>query len=466
MFSWHETTWRNLCRAAFVLLVVLPTCAVAAAVIWCRTPLSLHYHRHVLAERLALDVRIGRVSFSAPGVTIYEDFTLHDPEASRPLFHCDALEWQTGGQTLSITCWRAELFETRRLDLVAEAVNRQLRSLTGSQNTVQLDAPQLTLHPADGLAPQTLADVHGQLQTAADEPQAVLEFRLAGDDVAEPARISMTRNSAEQAGGGTVSLETGPRPLPARLVALCCPGWEAWSPASSFCGRLSWQPQASAWTGEVNGRISGVDLDALVTRRVGHRLSGEAAQVHLEHARVDAGRLTDAAGTITAGPGLVARSLLAAVASQLRRHGQQSFGAQRRSGAYDRLAIRFAIDSEGLVIQGLLDDSPGALLVGDAGDALLGEPPLGPQPLLGLVRILARSDEVVPADPTAQLLLGVLPLKAVTPQTSIGPSAHRLHSIRSATKAAAIPPRKPALPAANFQPAAAKHPIAHRRWAS
>ena len=429
MFSWHETTWRNLCRAAFGLFVVLPTCAVAAAAIWCRTPLSLEYHRRTLARQLALDVRIGRVSFPRPGVTLYQDLALDDPETSRPLFRCAVLEWQTSGQASTITCWRAELLDTSRFDLLAEAVHRQLRRLAGSQAFVQLEAPQLTLRLADGLAPQTLDDVHGQLQTLADEPQATLEFHLAGDQAAEPARISLRRNSAEPL-AASITIETGANPLPSRLIALCCPGWEGWSPASSFCGRLSWQAHGGDWTGEVDGRITGIDLDALVTRRVGHRLSGEAAEIRLEHARVEAGRLADASGTIHAGPGLVACSLLAAVASQLHATDNNPTAPPGNLAPYDQLAIGFAIDSEGLVIHGLCDDSPGALLVEQGGGALLKEPPTGPQPLLGLVRLLADTGEAVPADPMAQMLMGVLPARAATPpvQTSATPSGRLLRN--------------------------------------
>jgi hypothetical protein len=189
---------------------------------------------------------------------------------------------------------------------------------------------------------------------------------------------------------------------------LCCPGWETWGPESTFCGELWWQQRADGLAGEVRGSITGVDLDKLVSARSEHRLSGPA-EVLLEEARFQHGRLLDATGSIHAGPGLVRRSLLAAAASQLHFTGNNPAAAWGDLADYDEMAFHFAIDQRGLKIQGLCSKSPGAVFVGRVHGRLLGEPPPGLQPLLGVVRLLANLGDAVPADPAAQALLGVLP---------------------------------------------------------
>jgi hypothetical protein len=70
--------------------------------------------------------------------------------------------------------------------------------------------------------------------------------------------------------------------------------------------------------------------------------------------------------------------------------------------------------------------------LGKTGAVLLGEPP-GTASVLGLARMLASSGEIVPADPTAQALLRLLPapVPAAAPahETPVPPTA-RLHPLR------------------------------------
>jgi hypothetical protein len=325
------------------------------------------------------------------------------------------------GQKSTVTCWQAELLGCSRLDLLAELVARRLRSLAGSSAVVEIQAPQLTMRLAEATALQSLTDVRGQLQAesrgpqvqgAPIEPQGIVEFHLAGQQETAPARISFFRSSSEQGSTTSIKIETGPTPLPSRLIDLCCPGWETWGPASNFCGELWWRQRADGPTGEVRGRVAGVDLDNLVSTRSEHRLSG-VAEVQLERARFQHGRLLDATGSIHAGPGLVRRSLLAEAAQDLNAMGNNSVAARDDLAAYDELAFSFAIDEHGLAIKGICSQSPGALFVGPLGPLL--REPSRRQSLLGVVRLLATSGQAVPADPAAQALLRVLPVPVAEP---------------------------------------------------
>ncbi|HEX4145367.1 MAG TPA: hypothetical protein VHY91_17815 [Pirellulales bacterium] len=431
MFSWHETTLRGLCRLAFGLLVVVPTCAVLSAIVWCHCPLSVEYYRRALAEQLALDVRLDRVSFPRPSVTRFQGLSLADPETNRPLAEFPELVWQTSGQTSSVHCPRAELMDSGRLDLLTELVARRLRLFAGAPAVVEIDAEQLTLHLADGGAPQTLTQVRGRLHGppgkppadgARSEPQGTVEFHLADQEKGAPARVTFYRTRSPSRATTSMKIDTGPTALPARLVELFCPGWETWGSESTFCGELWWQQRADGLAGEVSGTIAGVDLDKLVSSRSEHRLSG-LAEVELEKARFQRGRLLDAVGSVHAGPGLVRRSLLAAAAIQLHFTGNNPAAAWNDLAPYDEMAFHFAIDERGLRIQGLCSQSPGAVLMGRVHGQLLGEPagplgePIGPQPLLGVVRLLADLGDAVPADPAAQALLGVLPPPLATPRS-------------------------------------------------
>ena len=222
-----------------------------------------------------------------------------------------------------------------------------------------------------------------------------------------------------------MKIVTGPTPLPSRLIALCCPAWEAWGRSSNVRGELWWQQRADGWAGGVCGRVTGVDLAKLVLMRSEHRLSG-VAEVRLDRVRFERGRLLDAAGSIHAGPGWVGRSLLAAAASQLHATGNNPAAARGDLAAYDEMAFSFAIDEHGLAIQGLCSQAPGAVFMERVHGRLLGEPPPGLQPLLGVVRMLAPLGEAVSADPAAQSLLSILPVPAAEPGgLGVVPQDHR-----------------------------------------
>ena len=423
MFSWHETTLRGLCRLAFGLLVAAPTCAVLLAVVWCRSSLSVEYYRRAIADQLALDVRLERVSFPRPNVTLLTGLTLADPETARPLAQFGDLEWRTVGLKSSVTCRQAELLDSSRLDLLAELVARRLRLFAGAKTVVEIQAEQLTLQLSADTAPQTLTKVHGQLQGAPSkppaqgaksEPQGTVEFHLAGQEKGAPARISFYRAVSQARATISMQIDTGPTPLPSRLIELCCPGWETWGLDSTFRGELWWQQRADGLAGEARGLVAGVDLDKLISTRSEHQLSG-VAEVQLDGVRFQHGRLLDATGSIHAGPGLVGRSLLAAAVRQLRATGNNPAAPREDLAPYNEMAFRFAIDERGLRIRGLCSGSLGAVFVGRNGP-MLGEPtgplgePIGPQSLLGVVRLLATVGDAVPADPAAQSLLSVLPV--------------------------------------------------------
>ena len=115
-------------------------------------------------------------------------------------------------------------------------------------------------------------------------------------------------------------------------------------------------------------------------------------------------------------------SLLAAAANQLHATGNNPAAARGDLAAYDEMHFHFTIDRNGIAIQGLCSRSPGAIFTGGAHGRLLGEPPAGLQPLLGVVRMLAPLGEAVPADPAAQSLLGVLPIPAEPGGLGVVPS--------------------------------------------
>jgi hypothetical protein len=157
------------------------------------------------------------------------------------------------------------------------------------------------------------------------------------------------------------------------------------------------------------GRFSAVDLGRLTGSRAAHCING-LAELEIERARFQEGRLQDAAARITAGPGLVSRGLLLAAAESL----EMPCGPAAVSGdgllPYEQLCLGFSISPGGVVLNGGSARGPPSAVLMDRTGILLSEP-ARPQPLAGLIRALCPADDsLVPANRQSAWLMLMLPL--------------------------------------------------------
>ncbi len=270
---------------------------------------------------------------------------------------------------------------------------------------------QLALYFAGEL--QTLADVHVRFKQGDAGPQGLVVFHLADQPPEAEARMAIFR-SRQGAGTGTlVQLETGQAVLPGALLAALLPGWDQLGPGAALGGSLWWQDGPDGWSGQIRGTISGVDLDALVTNRFGRKLGGTAT-IELERARIQQGRLVEAKGSVSAGPGLMSRALVADATAYLHMPVGPLSEAPGALVAYEQLGFLFTLDDHGLSILGNCPAAAaGTLVLGRAGRPILNEPPAESQSPLNLVRALAAGGEPsVPVSSALQDLIRLLPADA------------------------------------------------------
>ncbi len=245
-----------------------------------------------------------------------------------------------------------------------------------------------------------------------------MQFRraLAGDKAAEPSEIKFTRQAGAKSATHTIEFSTGPTPLPASLCGALWPGVEQLGGTSSFVGRVSAVEKASEWNTVVQGRLHNVDLDLLVSRRYPHKLSG-LAEVTIKQATIHDGRLETAAGHMTAGPGVVSRSLVRSAETHLHvQAAPQAIAGPGNLIEYQAMCLGFEVGPQGLALHGEVPRTQGALLV-DARRELVTEPPVISQPVVGLVRTLVpHSDMLVPATRETLGLTNTLPVPSIMPQ--------------------------------------------------
>ena len=428
MLRLHETRRRFACQLAFVVLCALPTFTVGAWAVSRAWPGQSRAAAAQLREQVGLSVALDRVSHPRPGVVLYEGLALSDPETGEIIARCRLLEAAQGSSALVLRASQAEV-QAARVDRLWELLTRLLRhELPGADTQVRFSANELTWH-APGQQAQTFIDVGGRLGPVTAGQEVELSFRLAGATIPDPATLRIVRHrpapdSASRALWTGLSLHTGGAAVPCSVFSPLVAAERWFGARATFRGYLWGKDAPGGLEGEITGNLTDLDLDALVSAHFPHTLSG-VGELQIEQARYTAGRLVEASGTLLAGPGVVSRSLIVAGAEHLRLGPGLAFPAADPV-AYERLSLGFVADADGLQLTSVgAGDLRGAILVGASGGAtqrmLWTQPIGGPQPLVGLVRMLVPASEVqVPATPQAEWLIGHLPLPPVVSPSASG----------------------------------------------
>ena len=426
MFRLHDRTRQRICVAAFLLFCVLPA---ALILLW---GITRHWPGYVAAEarrlgrQLGLRVSLEGLKYLRPGAVLYQGLHLANPETGETLLRCRVLEANYSHATdaegrrkpaLVLLASQPEI-EAAGLARLWRLVRQPLQCEGGAADCdVRLAAADLTLKSAQGAV--TLTDVQGSIEMLSGGSQAHLAFRLAGADMPQPARVRIVRNRQISPPASGLEIDTGGGSLPCTLLALGLPELSALGPDARFRGYI-WANEtaghsAGAWDGEVTGQLSRVDLGQLVSERFPHRLSG-TAQLSIQSARFYRGRLEEATGTLTAGPGVISRSLVDAAAVKLTLQKGAAPVAQGDMLPYQELSLAALLDSSGLRLQGRCATGDPGTVLSDGRRRLLGEPLVQPQPVVAVLQTLLPASEVqVPATRQTDWLVRHLPVPRVVP---------------------------------------------------
>jgi len=414
MFPLHDRTRRLVCRTAFIALCVLPALGVLAESSMLGTGSRRRACEAELSQAAGLRVTLDGLSYPRPGITLYDGVMLTDPETGARLARCRFLEAGGGDELTALVVSQPEL-DAQRLGDLWQLVRQRLREADGTRRLWRLSAAEATLHWPTGS--QTLAECLAQLDQpdSADQPRiAALSFRLAGSNAGEPIRIRIARQSKDGQPTSTIEFHTGEAALPVELITAALGTTNHLGSRATFHGSVWITESADGLDGELSGQLTDVDLQSLVTEQFPHRLSGLAA-ITIQRARFHRGRVEEAAGSITAGPGVVSRSLVDAAVTHLHLVRGSAADPSGTLAPYEQLGLAFVIDSSGLTLRGQCDAATGAILQTHEG-VLLSEAAGPSGPVVALLRTLVPQSEVqVPATREADWLGSWLPLPQVMP---------------------------------------------------
>lgn len=422
----HDATRRRIVRGALLALCLAPTCLAAGWAVARRLPGHTAAYEAALSQTLGLPVSIHAVRHPRPGTLLATNVELTDPETGELIVHCrgiEATEDDAGGWTLVVA---QPTFRAERGEWLWALLERRLRRAWTADGPLRIVAREATWEA--GPTTQTFIDVEARLTSDATQELFELAFRLPlAEGLAEPALIRVVRARDQQPPRTRFELDTGPTPLPCGLLAPLIRAHETLGPAARFRGTLAVTPAADGWAAELAGQFSDVDLETLVARRFPHLVSG-LAEIRVDRARVERGRLVEAAGSVVAGPGQVGRSLIAA-GSEYLRLGRGTAGLPTTSVVpFERLACDVLIDHRGLMLHGRCPNTTGGVLV-DLTQVWWSEPAEQPLPLASLVRTLVPASLVqVPAVAETLPLVELLPVASTATLPGAGePELPRAH---------------------------------------
>jgi hypothetical protein len=420
----HESTRRLICRSVFLLLCLLPTIAVS---LWIGVIRSSTYQamqraswQRELSRQWGLTVTLQAVSQPRRGVTLLDGIRVCDPETEALIAEIRQVEVGAHGGSRVVIAAQPEVQGDQLARLWTAFHERFLRSDPGSVPPAQIHAGELTIHREDRARSSTLTDVRCSIHVAVEGPQARFEFRDVALQMAEPARVRVTRNRQLSPPATRWELDTRGTPLPCSLLADHLPALRWLGAESTFQGSVDLTQMPGGWHGELAGRFRSVDLDQLVSERYDHRLTG-IAEVLLRRARFQHGKLSDAAGDLSCQGGIVSRSLLAQADKALGVVADTRVRALEADmlWRYRELKFGFEINPEGLQIIGHCEHPSQGVVMTDQYGPLLTDQPREIAQVVALVQTLASPNgQQVPATAEAYQLLHVLPIPSRNHQRS------------------------------------------------
>lgn len=415
MAALHQRTRRRLCQIGFCLLCALPTTGLLAWSVGLRTASHQQRCKEMLSERLGFDVRFEQISYPQPGLTRFEEFELADAESGESVVRCRSLDVLASGDKIAIEPHEVDL-AAQHAEKLRRLVTRRLAHEIPGDAALALIPTQVTITSGD--AHQTYDDVSGRIELT-DDATATLRFRLPEYEAGEPPLFSISRHSGESGMRTTSKLATLGAALPVAMLTPWLDLTDVLGDDATFQGTITIDEDANRWVCQATGVLAEVDLERLVARRFPHHLTGRAT-IDLTRARLEAGRVIEAAGTLRSPSGTVGSSLLAAAADWLGCQPRSTPAGTLpyepgRNDQYRDLALVFQIDEQGIALNSSPSaQPPGALILSRRGAALLTAPIDGPVPLVQFVRALAPESELlVPATKETSQLVRWLPLPPV-----------------------------------------------------
>jgi len=416
MFIAHSASRTRLVRLLFFALAVGPVAAVSGWATWVRSAAHRRATERAWERGLGVPVRMAGLIHVRPGAVRAVSCRLAAADGSAGLEIPEAeLEATTSALRVRIARIRCDPAAARLLaGVAADWLGRGPGWMQDCVVEIDDFAWVATPEPSDIRSPPTAGSASLRIECVATAEGRAVRVVLRPEGHASQSEVRIMRSPADfppLASGAAPRTEvvgtwTEPLPLPV-LAGLVSSPPPRLGPEATATGRLDLWRDPQGWHGTITGQISGIDLaacgDALRVAAAG------AATIEIRSLNLVAGRIEACELACQAGRGMVARSFLDALVSQLGCRPGIGTPAGSSGGPC-------GFDQAGALVRahrGEIELLPpprlgGALAIG-AGGALLWPPP-GPVPAMQLAWLFAPpGTPSLPAAGPGAWLMSLLP---------------------------------------------------------
>jgi hypothetical protein len=222
MFHFHDKTRRKLAIAGFILLCILPTCAIAGWCLWRNVPWETQLAAEQLQLQLGWKVKLSQLKHPRPGADVYENIELLDPETGHSIFACKSVEVshrQIGQEkpTLVFAFDRPEI-DADAIPQIHRLIERVLQDqVTPGANSL-FSAAELTLRRGKSI--RTYPDIVAGVEHATGYVQAALQFRLPDAQAKMPVTLRLYRDRTTTPPKNHFELVAAENEVPKEMIAL------------------------------------------------------------------------------------------------------------------------------------------------------------------------------------------------------------------------------------------------------
>lgn len=362
------------CRAAFVVLVLLPTFATVSYVacgVWRPVEMTPSAWSSLLSEKTGLEIRIGKMRRDGNGVFVLEEFVIGDPESSATWITAPKVEVVVDGASLRL--------DASGLSVAASAVRKLGDYLQHQVLKHRKDGFQpLVLHATDGKLIVSEDDAAALpmpeflLSTRWDEHGPAIDVKAELVDGGEPALVTLAANRHRKDGHASTRYRwrvQGEAGISTNVMGAVSPEWRSLGEYARFRGQIEGD--------ESNYLLSGIEMEDIDLSLLGERwgmegisgvasIGGERKGDALPGARIEYrdGRFADFFGEVALESGAIDGIVLARVAQALGVEAVEDFSKYQQV-RFAKGAARLELKGENLRVSG--DPKTGTILKSDHG---------------------------------------------------------------------------------------------------
>jgi hypothetical protein len=384
MFTLHEIRRRYLCRLAFVLGCVLPTCLLLGVVYWARSVALRHAVEREIATATGWIVSAKQVTWPKPGVVVVRGLIATDSESGQQVLSAKFVEIERQAEQLLI---RADqpLLKAGQSNSVNSSISQILTQRLSGWSRVIVEPCDLTVELSGGT--RRLFDLTVTFNNNSQDTNAVIGCRVNDLPDTKQATLRVLRDRHVSPAEMEYRLITGETPVPCDLLCELTPALSTLGERATFLGKATLRTAQDGLKGNISGDVASAELRDVFATYLG-QTARATASLQIHQATVSQGRLTRAKGSLHAGPGEIAGTFVESVARDL---NCPLAAAEMlvRIVHFDELAFDFELDAQReFLLRGGCAKVREAILVDDHGRSVLGSP-LGGQPVWTLAKLFS-----------------------------------------------------------------------------